>query len=369
MKILLRKGHHSVYDDLVKYPPEGVEYILPNFVTESKSRSTDKIKKKIFTTYVKVLKRPHEIFVNPQGSDLIHACSGIMIKNNYPWVIDTEHVSSFVGFEAGRLEKVRPHVEKLLRSDYCRKVMTWSDAGKQSIINGLDTRGFKDKIETVYPAMKPLDFKKKKHGDTNLLFVSVRFYTKGGKELLEAYDKLKKKHDFKLTIVSHVPKEVRDKYKKDKNIIFHEPTIPRKTLLEKFYSVADVFVLPSYMDTFGMVFLEAMSYKIPILAANTFAIPEIIKNAGLMVDVSDFSWYGKNYLFAWDSWEKFSKYAEYEDKPKIVKDMVNKLSKLIEDKQLRTKMGSAGRREVETGRFSIKERNKKLKRIYEDAIK
>jgi len=35
-----------------------------------------------------------------------------MIKNKFPWVIDTEHAASFVGFEAGRLEKVRKQVEK-----------------------------------------------------------------------------------------------------------------------------------------------------------------------------------------------------------------------------------------------------------------
>jgi len=369
MKVLLRKGHHSVYDDLVRHPPSGVEYVIPRIVTESKSKTSDRLKKKIFTYYTEILNRPHEVYVSPGNSQLIHACSGIMIKNKFPWVIDTEHAASFAGFKAGRLEKIKPQVENLLGSKYCKKIMPWSEAGKKSIENSLNTKNFKNKIEVVYPAMQPLDAKNKKHGDINLLFVSVRFFTKGGKELLEAYDVLKKKYDFKLTIISDVPSELRRKYRNDKNIIFHEPNIPRQRLLDDFFSVADVFVLPSYMDTFGMVFLEAMSYRLPIVTTNVFAIPEIIKGAGFAVDVSNFSWYGKDCLFAWKNWEEFSRYSEKENKPEVVKSMVSHISKLIEDKGLRTKMGTAGRTEVEKGKFSIKNRNLKLKRIYEESSK
>lgn len=368
MKILLRKGHHSVYDDLVRYPPSGINYKIPRMVTESRSRMKDKMKKQFFGAYIKVLKRPHEVYVNPSNTQLIHACSGILIKNKFPWVIDTEHVASFVGFEAGRLERVKSKVEDALRSDYCKKIMPWSEAGKKSILNGLNTRGFRDKIEVVYPAMKPVKLKKTKHDDLNLLFVSVRFFTKGGREVLEACEKLSKKYDFNLTIVSDVPNELQRKYRKLKNISFHKPNIPRERLLNDFYSVADVFVLPSYMDTFGMVFVEAMGYELPIVTTNTFAIPEIVKKSGLYTNIDRFSWYGKDNLFAWNSWEKFSKYCEEEKKPDVVKSIEKNISELIENKALRNKMGVQGRREVETGRFSINHRNKKLKRIYSESI-
>jgi len=369
MKILLRKGHHSVYDDLVRFPPSGIQYTIPGSVTQSKSKKVDHIKKRLFSAYVHYLKKPHEIYVNTGKTDLIHACSGILIKNKFPWVIDTEHVSSFVGFEAGRLDRIKHKVERMLASDYCKKIMPWSEAGRKSIVNGLDTRKFKDKIEVVYPAMNLPVVKKKKHDDLNLLFVSVRFFTKGGREILEAYDKLTKKYDFKLNIISDVPADLRNKYKTDDNINFYKPNIPRKKLLDDFYSTTDIFVLPSYMDTFGMVFLEAMSYKMPVITTNAFAIPEILGKSGLFVNIDRFSWYGRNYLFAWDSWEKFSKYCETGKKPDVVKELIKHTSTLIENKSLRERMGRMGRKEVESGKFSIKARNSKLKKIYEEAAR
>ena len=55
--------------------------------------------------------------------------------------------------------------------------------------------------------------------------------------------------------------------------------------------------------------------------------------------------------------------------PDVVKHIISSTSKLIEDSLLRKKMGEAGRKEVESGRFSIKMRNSQLKRIYEEAVK
>ena len=52
----------------------------------------------------------------------------------------------------------------------------------------------------------------------------------------------------------------------------------------------------------------------------------------------------------------------------VAKELVEKTSILIEDEGLRRKMGIAGRREIETGKFSIKRRNEKLKKIFDEAI-
>jgi len=54
--------------------------------------------------------------------------------------------------------------------------------------------------------------------------------------------------------------------------------------------------------------------------------------------------------------------------PQVVAELVEKTSILIEDEDLRRKMGRAGREEVETGKFSLEKRNNKLKRIFDDAL-
>jgi glycosyltransferase involved in cell wall biosynthesis len=48
--------------------------------------------------------------------------------------------------------------------------------------------------------------------------------------------------------------------------------------LRGFYEAADVYVMPSRWETFGLVFLEAMNYSLPILSTRTQAIPEVVEN-------------------------------------------------------------------------------------------
>ena len=52
--------------------------------------------------------------------------------------------------------------------------------------------------------------------------------------------------------------------------------------------------------------------------------------------------------------------------PKVVEELADKTSILIENEDLRRRMGRAGRQEIETGKFSIEKRNEKLKRIFDE---
>jgi glycosyltransferase involved in cell wall biosynthesis len=57
--------------------------------------------------------------------------------------------------------------------------------------------------------------------------------------------------------------------------------------LPALYSGARVFVYPSLMETFGKPLLEAMSCGVPVVASNTSSIPEVLGNAGILVDPRD----------------------------------------------------------------------------------
>lgn len=57
--------------------------------------------------------------------------------------------------------------------------------------------------------------------------------------------------------------------------------------LPALYSLADVFAFPSIIEGFGLPPLEAMSCGTPVVASNRSSLPEVVGEAGLLVDPLD----------------------------------------------------------------------------------
>jgi glycosyltransferase involved in cell wall biosynthesis len=58
--------------------------------------------------------------------------------------------------------------------------------------------------------------------------------------------------------------------------------------LTRAYSAADIFVLPSFHEGYGMAYAEAMVHGVPIIATTAGAIPDTVpRNAGLLVPPGD----------------------------------------------------------------------------------
>ena len=63
--------------------------------------------------------------------------------------------------------------------------------------------------------------------------------------------------------------------------------IVRDEDLPLLYNCADLFVYPSLYEGFGLPPLEAMACGVPIITSNTSSLPEVVGNAGIMVDPCD----------------------------------------------------------------------------------
>ncbi|MFN8413453.1 MAG: glycosyltransferase family 4 protein [Anaerolineales bacterium] len=116
-----------------------------------------------------------------------------------------------------------------------------------------------------------LNYVKDDYEDKNILFVGIDWLRKGGPDLVKAFEIVLKKHpDAKLTIVGATP----DVNLPNCTII---PRIPVEEV-SKYYEKASIFCLPTKQEPFGIVFIEALHYKLPIVATNIGAIPDFVKN-------------------------------------------------------------------------------------------
>lgn len=66
----------------------------------------------------------------------------------------------------------------------------------------------------------------------------------------------------------------------------HFPGYVRDEDLPAFYSLASVFAFPSLYEGFGLPVLEAMACGTPVVAANNSSLPEVVGEAGLLVDAA-----------------------------------------------------------------------------------
>jgi len=263
--------------------------------------------------------------------------------------------------------KTRKRIIKAIMSKNCKKIFTLSKIAKNAF-DFLDLPT--DKVDVLYPSIMPN--KKKEHSEkdkVSLLFVvgiNKAFNLKGGRELLESFNILKKEfRKLRLIIIGECYKT---ETIKDAHFMGH---IPRERLLNEIYPKADILIQPTHIDSFGFSLVEAMSFGLPIISTKHFAIPEFIKygtNGFLIKDIEK-KWYDSNSVakeehIGW--YKKDDVIYTKEEFESSVEELTKSIRKLIVNPRLRQKMGNMNFKEVSNGKFSFKERNKKLMEIYDN---
>jgi glycosyltransferase involved in cell wall biosynthesis len=161
-------------------------------------------------------------------------------------------------------------------------LVTWSRWAADSVV---DDYGVPDhKVRVVPPGIDLARFRPAGDRPANarlrVLFVGGDFSRKGGEDLLEAMKSLG--DEAELDVVTGVRPD---------SIPATSPTRVHLGLnhasdeLFDLYRQADVFVLPTIGETYGIVLGEAMASGLPVVATNVGAIPEIVEDgvSGLLV--------------------------------------------------------------------------------------
>jgi UDP-glucose:(heptosyl)LPS alpha-1,3-glucosyltransferase len=176
-----------------------------------------------------------------------------------------------------------------------KKIIANSKMVKQQIIATYDIDP--KRIEVIYNGvpLKPLlDFESIKEeflikDEKILLYVGSGFKRKGVEEVLEIISKLQYQN-IKCFIVGKEKKL--DHYKnKAKQLCIEEKIIftgPR-TDVDKFYSIADIFLFPTHYEPFSNVILEAMSFKNAVFTTKQNGAAEILDEIYVMQHPKDFS--------------------------------------------------------------------------------
>lgn len=366
IKVFINPGVHPQFKEIIDYPPANVKFIYDKPRGDHNSKYMRK-KREILSKIHTKLQFPRITFIrNAEKYDIIHSTRGIIPINKKPWIVDIESGAAFASLKWKELKKplMRTIIRKYLASPYCRKILPQSEAAKKSLLENIDCSKFKDKIETLYLAYHTTKLKRKKSKKIRISFIGRGYFEKGGHDTQQAFEILNKKYPGRLLLKMKC--NVPEKYKlKLSNVKYLDKIDDQKEFYKEIFGDCDIYVQPTTIDSFGVSILEAMSTGLPIVCTDDFTLPELVKDGynGFLVK-SPVNWYP--YALKND-WEGYKKKAE-KDHPKTVKELVKKISILIENPKLRKRMGKNSFKLVSSGKFSIKERNKELEKIYKEAL-
>ncbi|MBX7156042.1 MAG: glycosyltransferase family 4 protein [Bacteriodetes bacterium] len=105
-----------------------------------------------------------------------------------------------------------------------------------------------------------------------ILFVGRDFMRKGGDIVVEAFRSIQQKHNVTLVIAG--PHKLPDGLQLPERVIYigNKP----RAELNQYFQHAELFVMPSRYEAYGIVFGEALCNGVPVIARNAFAMPEFI---------------------------------------------------------------------------------------------
>jgi glycosyltransferase involved in cell wall biosynthesis len=159
-----------------------------------------------------------------------------------------------------------------------REIAAWAKVKEDKIINVGNGVGL------------PFTPEGRKHepGYPYLLYVGSRKPHKNLSRLLKAYSLSGTSKDVRLVLSGEPDKQISEEIKGlglNGNVVFVDLSTDRD--LSDVYRGALALVFPSLYEGFGLPPLEAMACGVPVLTSNVCSLPEVVGDAGILVDPLD----------------------------------------------------------------------------------
>jgi len=372
---------HSLYNQLIDYPPSGYEIVPPkNDLNHAFSKLASKHKNYYykqflysFGSFPYILKQITQNLEEYKKADLIFASQHV-ITTKKNWIVDLEYSNALAGYFDLVLSK--NIISKKLSSQNCKYIIPWSDWSLETLGKSFDIKKWSEKIKVVRYTVPPKkNIENKNRLGIRILFMGSinpanvdSFEFKGIYEIIDAFLEIQDSYDnVELVIRSVLPKSLKKKLQNNKKITILEKPLSNEEL-ENLYLTSDIFPHSGF-EVLNLSILEAMSYGLSVIATSLYNTPELIENMknGLLIELPDPKlFYSKN-----GTPNDHSKQFLIEMR-KLRSYMKNRLVEclklLIENKKVRKEIGMKARLTIEKGEFSITRRNEILKEIFEESI-
>lgn len=379
---LYKNKSHSLYKQFVNNPPEGYEYFtLDDFFDEFVFQKSGNL----FLGIIAKIKRNQKIIevAKKNKIDVIYCCDGILFFNSpVPWILEFEHATSLIAHDFKLWKFAKYILPLILKQENLKNLIPWTEAGARSLEKNLKIdRSVIDKINPIHLCLNKIDSFddiekiKIEHENFIMLFVTSvnyngegEFYSKGGRIVIEVFEKLKKEDgNLKLILRSRIPKEF-GYLKNDPQVEIYEDILSHEKFQEIFIK-SNCFFFPGYQSP-GMAFLDAMNYNLPIIATDVFANNEMIKSGenGFLVSFPESS--NINHLFQKYGIKNIpSGSMAREDllDEKMIDSFVEIIMRLKDEYKVLIGMGKSSKNLLKK-EFSLEKRNSVLREVFDNCL-